>query len=262
MKRLMTAALCVASTAAGAVELESLAPKLLSAHAPAQVLIDYVLSVDQGGSPQRVQGQAEGVMISADGVVLLPEAVLNPADVFRRVSGDGQGAMGFNSMRSAEFTIRIAGRAEPLPASVLAQDRDVGIAWLKLDTPPKALNFINLSRGREPRVGEPAFGIGMVGELYAFAPFVEDYRILGAVDVPFRGYITASNARLLFGADQRPIGYAVMRFSGVPNLAALGAFKSFSIVVPATKLRELTERALTARRASAPRPGKSPSAPK
>lgn len=221
----------------------TLFPQLLESQSGAHVIVDFVLNFDAGGSPQRIQGSVDGVVISADGLVLLAAAVLNPTDLFRQISGEGSSMP--NNMRSNEFRVRMPGRGEPLRATVVTQDTDAGIAWIKLGNPPKDLRFVDLRRAREPKIGEPAYSIGLVGENNAFAPFIEENRVMGRVEVPFPGYIVAPAARILFGSDGRPLGYGVIRYAGMPNMAAMGAFKSFAVMVPGPRLQELTLRART-----------------
>jgi Trypsin-like peptidase domain len=220
---------------------EQIFPKLLRAQTAPQVLVDYVLSLDVGGTPQRIQGSVDGVLISADGVVLVSANVLNPSELFRSVLGEGSTPP---NMRSSEFKVRLPGQGEPLRAEVVNQDKDVGVAWLRISNPVKKLPFVDLAKAREPLIGEAAYSIGLVGESNAYAAFVEENRVMGKVEVPFKGYIVAPAARILFGADGRPIGYAVIRYTGAANLAAMGGFKSFAILLPGPRLLELTERAL------------------
>jgi len=219
-------------------------PDLLAKHGGPTVLVDYVLSMDDAaGGSQRVQGSIDGVLISADGLVLVPASILDPKALFRQILPESQAQGLPGNMRSSEFKVRRAGQGEPMRADVLTQDKDLGIAWLKIKNPQSDLPFVDFSKLREPRVGEPAFSIALGGENNAFAPYVEENRVRGRVEVPFKGYVVAPVARLLFGADLKPIGYAVVRFSGSPSMAALGGFKSYSILLPGPRLAELTERA-------------------
>ena len=56
--------------------------RLLANYGRTVVTVSYVLSFDAAGgaSDQRAQGETEATIVSADGLLLVPSAVLNPTD--------------------------------------------------------------------------------------------------------------------------------------------------------------------------------------
>lgn len=216
---------------------------ILQRHAASIVTVSYALSVDFMGGTQRAQGEVEGVVIDA-GLILVPSNILNPGDQLREMMASDPGTgSAIPNIKSSEFLVRVPGADEPLHAQVLTQDRDFGLAWLRLVGSGTALQPINLGEGRDPEVGEAAFVLNQVSELFAYAPYVARVDVQGRIDVPYAAYVTNAAGKLLFDRRGRPLGYAVQRVGGNPNLVGSGGFKAFGVLIPTSRLRELTERA-------------------
>lgn len=216
---------------------------VLKLHRESIVTVSYAVSVDFMGSTQRAQGEVEG-MVLEQGLILVPSNILNPSDQIRELmAGDG-GAGSMPNIKSSEFFVRLTGADEPLTARVLTQDRDMGLAWLVLEDPARMPSGVRLSDGREPRLGETAYVLSQVSELFGHAPFVARVEVQGRIEVPYAAYITNAAGKMLFDARGRALGYAVQRVSGNPSLIGSGGFKAFGVLIPSNRLLELTERAL------------------
>lgn len=216
---------------------------ILKLHRGAIVTVSYAVSVDFMGSSRRAQGEVEGIVVE-QGLILVPSNILNPADQIREMMAGDSNAGEVPNIKSSEFFVRLTGADEPLTAKVLTQDRDMGLAWLVLADASKAPRGVQLRTGRDPVVGETAFVLSQVSELFGYAPSVARVEIQGRIEIPYAAFITNAAGKMLFDRKGKPLGYAVQRVSGNPNLIASGGFKAFGVLIPTSRLRELTERAV------------------
>lgn len=216
---------------------------VLDQHKQSIVTVSYSVSMDFMGSQQRAQGEVEGVIL-ADGLILVPSNILNPSDQLKELMS-GQ-ADSIPTIKSSEFNVRLPGSDEPLQAEVLTQDRDFGLAWLRLKGKGRRVDLpsVDLKRGRDPQVGELAFVLNLVSELYGYAPYVAEVQVQGRIRVPYEAFVTNAFGKMLFDRKGRPLGYAVQRVSGNPNLMGSGGLKVFGVLIPSSRLAELTQRAL------------------
>lgn len=242
MRALLLLCMFLSSAVAAQPEISTY-ERLLERYGRTVVTVSYVLSFDAGGgaADQRAQGETEATLVSADGLLILPSAVLNPTDMFQKVyrnQGDGQ----VPNMRSSEIKVRLPGSDQPLDAVVVTQDRDLGVAWLKIKTPPGKLPHVSLSKARDPVIGQKAYVVGVIAEEFDYAPFVDETRIQGRIEVPYKAFISDQPGKMLFSAQGVPLGFAVLRIDGTSNMSAGGNYRMFATVVGGARLKELDER--------------------
>jgi len=214
---------------------------LLSRYGKSIVTVSYVLSFDGAGSDQRVQGETDATLISADGLLLVPSSVLNPTDMYQKVyrsQGDGK----IPNMRSSEIKVRLPGSDQPLEATVVTQDRDLGLAWLKIKSPPKNLTFVNLAKADDPKVGQKAYSVGLISEEFDYAPFIQETRVQGEIAVPYKAFVTDRPGTMLFAEDGTPLGFTVLRIDGTSNMSAGGNYRMFATMVGGARLKALHQR--------------------
>lgn len=221
---------------------ETLYRGLIERHAGALATIEYVMTADYAGNPQRVQGETEGVVISRDGYLLVAGSALDPAKPYEVMYRD----MGMEStlprVTSSEFQVRLPGRSERYEARLVSRDVDLGLAWLQLSTPPKDLAWVDLTQGATPRLGQRGLVLSLASEQYDFAPFVTEVRVQGEIQVPYRAMIVTWPNKLIFNTELQPIGFGVLNLAGRPGMLASGGMKSFAVLVPNDRLVELTAR--------------------
>jgi hypothetical protein len=221
---------------------ETLYRGLIERHASALATIEYVMTADYAGTPQRVQGETEGVVISADGYLLVAGSALDPAKPYEVMYRD----MGMEStlprVTSGEFQVRLPGRSERYEARLVSRDADLGLAWLQLSAPPADLPWVDLAKGAAPRLGQRGLVLSLASEQYDFAPFVTEVRLQGEIRVPYRAMIVTWPNKLVFNTDLLPIGFGVLNLAGRPGMLASGGMKSFAVLIPNERLVELTAR--------------------
>lgn len=221
---------------------ETLYRGLIERHAGALATIEYVMTADYAGNPQRVQGETEGVVISRDGYLLVAGSALDPAKPYEVMYRD----MGMEStlprVTSSEFQVRLPGRSERYEARLVSRDADLGLAWLQLSTPPADLPWVDLTQGAVPRLGQRGLVLSLASEQYDFAPFVTEVRVQGEIQVPYRAMIVTWPNKLIFNTELQPVGFGVLNLAGRPGMLASGGMKSFAVLVPNDRLVELTAR--------------------
>lgn len=245
VRLLLGAVLACSVAASGAGEDQRAAyATVLERHQQSIVTVSYSVSMDLMGTQQRAQGEVEGVILDS-GLILVPSNILNPTDQLKELMAGNEGGFSIPNIKSSEFNIKLPGSDEPLKAEVLTQDRDFGLAWLRLSgSRDLDLKSVDLKRGRDPQVGELAFVLNLVSELYGYAPYVAEVQVQGRIRVPYEAFVTNAMGKMLFDRKGRPLGYAVQRVSGNPNLVGSGGLKVFGVLIPASRLSELTARAL------------------
>ena len=225
---------------------ETLYRGLIERHASALATIEYVMTADSAGTPQRVQGETEGVVISADGYLLVAGSALDPAKPYEVMYRD----MGMEStlprVSSGEFQVRLPGRSERFEAKLLSRDADLGLAWLQLTAPPADLPWVDLAKGAAPRLGQRGLVLSLASEQYDFAPYVTEVRLQGEIQVPYPAMIVTWPNKLVFNTELQPIGFGVLNLAGRPGMLASGGMKSFAVLIPNARLLELTTRVRSA----------------
>ncbi|MCU0756918.1 MAG: hypothetical protein MUE46_17710 [Xanthomonadales bacterium] len=221
---------------------ETLYRGLIERHAGALATIEYVMTADYSGTPQRVQGETEGVVISRDGYLLVAGSALDPAKPYEVMYRD----MGMEStlprVSSGEFQVRLPGRSERYEAKLVSRDADLGLAWLQLTAPPADLPWVDLAKGSAPRLGQRGLVLSLASEQYDFAPYVTEVRLQGEIQVPYKAMIVTWPNKLVFNTDLQPIGFGVLNLAGRPGMLASGGMKSFAVLIPNERLVELTAR--------------------
>ena len=59
--------------------------------------------------------------------------------------------------------------------------------------------------------------VGVVAEEFDYAPFVDETRIQGRINVPYQVFISDQPGKMLFSQTGVPLGFAVLRIDGTTN---------------------------------------------
>ena len=213
MKRIAALALLVLALVPAAVAREpdeggTPYPTLIAQHGPAVVRLKFVISFEVGGQENRQEGEASAVVVSPDGLVLVADGLLNPKPSF---SGAVPAGMVLPEPTVDELRIRLADSEQELRAVQVTRDSDLGLAWLRIVSPPSGLAWVDLSKFVEPRTGQAYYGIARVSEDYGLATVAAHGYVLGETDTPTQGFLVSGPLDLAFDHEGRPMGF-VTRF--------------------------------------------------
>lgn len=233
---------CIDALAAEKLSVEA---KLLAQYRACVVTLSYTISVEERGSEtvSRIAAESEGTLVSADGLLIVPASVINPMDLYGKLVQSRSGEAP-PSVHSADFLVRIPGSDEPLVAKVVTQDRDLGVAWLKIQQPPAPMAYVDLSIAVDPTVGQQAYVLGMIAEEFDYAAFVERARIIGDIKVPYAAFITDKSQKMLFSKTGVPLGFSVMRIEPRNSISTGFEYLSYATLVGGERLKNLHQRVL------------------
>ena len=105
---------------------------LVGRHADAVVTVKFVMSVTSSGNEQRIEDRTQAVMVSADGLLLVPERAVSVD--FGSLGGATPGQASLVAT-SSDFRVRLADSEDWLPADLVTRDGELGLAWLRLRNP-------------------------------------------------------------------------------------------------------------------------------
>ncbi|HTD27944.1 MAG TPA: hypothetical protein VK660_00990, partial [Xanthomonadaceae bacterium] len=144
------------------------------------VPVKFVMSVSGMGAEQQQEGQTQGTLVSADGLILVPGRVvsLDLAAFGRRDAGGGLGG-GAPSAKSGQFRVQMAGSDEWVPADLVTRDTELGIAWLRLRHPSGKLPFVDFSDAAKVAVGTQLFTVMRTSDQFGNVPIVRAGYVLG-----------------------------------------------------------------------------------
>ena len=112
---------------------------LTAQHAASVVTVKFVMSVTASGKEDRIEDRTQALLVSADGLLLVPDRSVSVD--FRTFMAAGQSPGSAPVAQSSEFRVRLAGSEEWLPADLVTRDTQLGLAWLRLRSPPAGLSF-------------------------------------------------------------------------------------------------------------------------
>ncbi|WP_374604014.1 hypothetical protein [Arenimonas sp.] len=171
-------------------------------HADAVVTVKFVMSVTNSGNEQRVEDRTQAVLVSADGLLLVPERTIS-----LDFSSFQEGGEGAPVAKSSDFRVRLAGSDEWRPADLVTRDSALGLAWLRLRDPDGALPFVDLSRGAPAKPGMVFFSVLRTSDEYGGVAVFRPGLVLGETQTPTFRLLVDGVPGLAFSHEGLPMGY-------------------------------------------------------
>lgn len=171
-------------------------------HADAIVTVKFVMSVTNSGNEQRVEDRTQAVLVSADGLLLVPERTIS-----LDFSSFGEGGEGAPVATSRDFRVRLADSDEWLPADLVTRDSALGLAWLRLRAPAGPLPFVDLSRGVRAEPGMVYFSVLRTSDEWGGVPVFRPGLVLGETHTPTFRLLVDGVPGLAFSHEGKPMGY-------------------------------------------------------
>ncbi len=180
------------------------------------VPVKFVMSVSGMGSEQQQEGQTQGTLVSADGLILVPGRVVS-LDLGAFSRGDSGGGLGGGapSAKSGQFRVRLAGSDEWLPADLVTRDTELGIAWLRIRHPNGKLPYVDFSDPSKVVVGTQLFTVMRTSDQFGSVPIVRAGYVLGETTVPRPTFLVDGSPGFAFDGDGKPAGFVDVDLAGM-----------------------------------------------
>ncbi len=178
--------------------------RLVDQRSPSVVPVKYVITVAAGGQEQRNEDRTQGVIVGADGLVLISaRAVSFDLGSLNRRSPGAEGAVVANS---SDFRVRLPGSDEWRTADLVTRDTELGLAWLRVRD-ASGQPFVDFERLSQPEPGRVFYTLLRTSDEWGAVPLVRPGMILGETRVPRSSLLVDGMPGLAFDAEGRPMGY-------------------------------------------------------
>jgi S1-C subfamily serine protease len=243
---LLAAIISVAAPSTPATAAQPDTFKMLAAEkAPAIVSIKFILK----GGDMDEENETTGVVVDPRGIILTSNLAF----------GGLMARFGGPAVSPSDIKVLIGDDTQGLDATFVARDSELGLAWIRLKTPPATpLSHIDFSKGTSPELGDSIYMVGLMGKFFDRAPSISEGRV-GAIArkprtlyIPSIGLAGTEQGIPVFAADGRPIGISTIIFPEQEELAGSpGGVRAAmrgvtgSMILPAADVADATERAIS-----------------
>jgi hypothetical protein len=183
---------------------------LTAKHAAAVVTVKFVMSVTASGKEERLEDRTQALLVSADGLLLVPDRAVSVD--FRQFVGAGKAQGSAPVAKSSEFRVRLANSEEWLPADLVTRDTQLGLAWLRLRKAPAGLSFVNLDAGVRAEPGMTFFSLLRTSDEWGGVPVFRPGFIMGETHTPKTLLLVDGVPGMAFSAEGLPMGYVDIDF--------------------------------------------------
>jgi hypothetical protein len=193
---------------------------LTAKHGGSVVTVKFVMSVTASGKEERIEDRTQALLVSADGLLLVPDRAVTMD--FRQLMGSSAGQGSAPVAKSSEFRVRLAGSEDWLPADLVTRDTQIGLAWLRLRKPPAGLSFVNLDEGVAAEPGMTFFSLLRTSDEWGGVPVFRSGFIMGETRTPKTLLLVEGVPGMAFSADGAPIGYVDVDFARLMRARSAG----------------------------------------
>lgn len=213
--------------------------------APAIVSIKFILK----GGEMDEENETTGVVVDPRGIILTSNLAF----------GGLMARFGGPALSPSDIKVMIGDDTQGLDAAFVARDSELGLAWIKLRTPPaEPLAHVDFSKGAAPALGDAIYMVGLMGKFFDRAPSISEGRIGAIVKKPRPLYIPSiglagtEQGIPVFAADGSPVGISTIIFPEQEELAGSpGGVRAAmrgvtgSMILPAADVADATARAIS-----------------
>lgn len=193
---------------------------LTAQHAAAVVTVKFVMSVTASGKEDRIEDRTQALLVSADGLLLVPDRSVSVD--FRQFMGGNAGQGAAPVAKSSEFRVRLAGSEDWLPADLVTRDTQLGLAWLRIRNPPGTLSFVNLDDGVRAEPGMTFFSLLRTSDEWGGVPVFRPGFIMGETRIPKSLLLVDGVPGIAFAANGQPMGYVDVDFGRIMRSRSAG----------------------------------------
>jgi hypothetical protein len=177
---------------------------LVQQHSDAIVTVKFVMSVTNSGNEQRIEDRTQAVMVSADGLLVVPERAVSVDFSKLGAATPGQASP---VAKSSDFRVRLADTEDWLPADLVTRDGELGLAWLRLRDPVGKLGFVDLAQGIKAEPGMVFFSLLRTSDEWGGVPVFRPGLVLGETRSPTYRLMVDGVPGIAFSHDGKPMGY-------------------------------------------------------
>lgn len=220
---LLLLAAIAAGPALGAGQVRDYTPiyrSLTAQHAAAVVTVKFVMSVTASGKEDRIEDRAQALLVSADGLLLVPDRAVSVD--FRQFMTEGQRQGAAPVAKSSEFRVRLADGEDWLPADLVTRDTQLGLAWLRLRNPPPGLGYVDLDKGARAEPGMTFFSLMRTSDEWGGVPVFRPGFIMGETRTPKTLLLVDGVPGIAFSASGQPLGYVDVDFGRLMRSRSAG----------------------------------------
>jgi trypsin-like peptidase len=219
---------------------------IINDRAPAVVSIKYILRMSNAGEEQEQEQETTGVLIDAHGLILCSNTEVGGNTGLLRAFG-----MGEMTLSQSDVRVLIGDDTEGVPATILARDTELDLAWLQIDEPTEeAYPFIDMAKSAPLEPGTRLFAVGKTNEFFGREPVVFEGHVAAEIKTPRRmfvpsGSLGAEHGTPVFVEGGVFAGFVVL-YAPDPEdleLAEDPTEMMGSFILPATEVEQATKRA-------------------
>lgn len=176
---------------------------LTAKHAAAVVTVKFVMAVTTSGKEERIEDRTQALLVSPDGLLLVPDRAVSVD--FKQFLGSGKGSAPV--AKSSEFRVRLADGDDWLPADLVTRDTQLGLAWLRLRNAPAGLSYVNLDDSVLAEPGMTFFSLLRTSDEWGGVPVFHPGFIMGETRTPKSLLLVDGMPGVAFSAEGQPMGY-------------------------------------------------------
>lgn len=192
---------------------------LVQQHSAAIVTVKFVMSVTNSGNEQRIEDRTQAVMVSSDGLLVVPERAVSLD--FSKL-GNATPGQASPVAKSSDFRVRLADSEDWLPADLVTRDAELGLAWLRLRNPAGKLGFVDLSTGVKAEPGMVFFSLLRTSDEWGGVPVFRPGLVLGETRSPTYRLMVDGVPGIAFSHDGKPMGYVDIDLAAMSRQGGTG----------------------------------------
>ncbi|HEX2252655.1 MAG TPA: serine protease [Thermoanaerobaculia bacterium] len=244
----LTAPALAAAVALAAAPAAPAAPadlaNLLAAKAPAVVTVEYLLKIEVSGDLGQAMGTEHELEGTATCSFIDPKGLLLCSNM--QLSGPAaqmmKGMMNNLEMTTtpAAFEVLAGPEGKSLPATLVARDSDLDLAWLQIDQPgEQRFPHLDLAARADLAVGDDFVMVRRMGHYFGGEAALQLGTVGAVVDRPHRLYVPALTAASAYGLPVFTVGGKLVGFTvlEVPDDVG-GSSSTFSMLTTSSRLQE------------------------
>ena len=217
---------------------------LATRHGDAIVTVKFVMAVTSSGNEQRIEDRTQAVLVSQDGLLLVPERTIS-----LDFSRFGEGNEDAPVAKSSDFRVRLAGSDEWVPADLVTRDSALGLAWLRLRDAPAGLPWVDLQDGAAAKPGMVFFSVLRTSDEYGGVPVFRPGLVLGETQTPTFRLLVDGVPGLAFSHEGKPMGYVDVDLAQIMRSRNMGVGMDMADMVlrmtPVARVAQATAQAAT-----------------